>query len=424
MNVRSTHHPAPRSRRGVLAAEITALVLVVVLDLVLMFRTNRLLSGGLPPLVGELVPAVGPAVAVLAGLRRGFPAKVDLVALGVAALSLISSAGSLALRVAGEGRWAYPGVAETLAMALLVGATCRRQPVPRAALVTIVAGTAMVGGPLARFGIDSSNALLAVPAALALGGAVALGLVLRDADVRRRTELADVRAGERLQLARELHDFVAHHVSGIVVRAQAARAIAASPTATPQDPEQVYAEIEAAGAEALSAMRRLVDMLRTTPEPVAVLPGSRFGDAVRKAVDDHAATGASSPNRTVEVAVDIEAEFEDLPVRPELAITAHRVVLEALTNIRKHAPAATSVGVSVRRDEGDVVLAISNDGVEARPGNRPGSGFGLVGITERVTALGGGVHAGAAPGRRWQVVARLPLEPGRMLAEPLPGGAT
>lgn len=421
MNARTTHDRTPPTRRGVLAAEITALVLAVVIDMVLMFRMNIQLTGGVPLLLGEVVPAVGPAVAVLAGLRRSFPAKVDLVGLGVAALSLLSSAGSLALRLSGEGRWAYPGVAEMLAMALFVGASCRRLPVPKAAVVTVVSGIAMVGGPLARYGLNSSNALLAVPAALLLGGAVVLGLVLRDADQRRRTELADVRTGERLQLARELHDFVAHHVSGIVVRAQAARAIAASPTAKPQDPDQVYAEIEAAGVEALSAMRRLVSMLRT-PEPVAVLPGSRFGEAVRKAVDDHGATSAVGPTRAVDVAVDIETEFEDLPVRPELAITAHRVVLEALTNIRKHAPAATRVDVAVGRDEGEVVVRISNDGVETRPANRAGSGFGLVGITERVTALGGGVQAGAAPDRRWQVVARLPLEPGRMLAEQLPGG--
>jgi signal transduction histidine kinase len=417
MNVTTAPDPVSPNRRGVFAAEVTVLAVAVVVDMVLLLRGRPTLSPT-SALLGPLVPAVGPAVAVLAVLRRRFATRMDLLDFAVAGLSLLSTVGTFALRAAEGVSWVYPGVTEILALTLLTGAACRRLPVRKAVAVAIVNGIAMVSAPVARYGIGSPDALLAVPAALLLGGAVALGLVLRDADARRRAELTDVRTGERLQLARELHDFVAHHVSGIVVRAQAARAIAASPTATPQDPAQVYAEIEEAGAEALSAMRRLVSMLRT-PEPIAVLPGSGFGDAVRKAVGDHGVAGATS---TADITVDIADDLEELPVRPELAITAHRVVMEALTNIRRHAPAATRIGVSVGRDEGQVVVEISNDGVEARPANRSGSGFGLVGITERVTALGGGVHAGAAPGRCWHVVARLPLEPGRMLAEQLPEG--
>jgi signal transduction histidine kinase len=403
------HDSAPPHRRGVLVAEITVLVLAVLGDIALEVRIPAV-SGLVPTLLGPVVPAVGPATAVLAVLRRRFPRRVDLLGFSVAGLSLLSTVGSVAVATAGEGPRSYPGSTEVLAMALLTGAGCRSLPARRATGVAIVGLVAMVAAPLVRYGIGSPAALLAVPAATLWGGALALGLILRDADTRRRAELADVRAGERLQLARELHDLVAHHVSGIVVRAQAAAAMAVSPTATAQDPVEVYAEIEEAGTEALAATRRLVGMLRTN-EPVMVLPGSRFGDAVRAAVD---AQTAGHPD----VEIDIAGELDGLPVRPELAITVHRVVLEALTNVRRHAPDATEIIVTARAESGHGVLEIRNDGAGGRTADRAGPGYGLVGIAERVTALGGSVRTGRGHGRYWRVTARLPLEPGRILTVP------
>lgn len=407
--VRTDPGRAPSHRRGVLVAEIAVLLLAASGDIALEARMP-LGTGMVRALLGSLVPAVGPATAVLAVLRRRFPYRVDLLGFGVAGLSLLSTVGSIAIAGAGEGPRSYPGGTEILAMALLTGAGCRHLSARHGSAVAIVSLVAMVAAPLARYGIGSPVALLAVPTAALWGGAVALGLILRDADTRRRAELADVRAGERLQLARELHDLVAHHVSGIVVRAQAAGAVASNPAATHQDPVEVYAEIVAAGAEALSATRRLVGMLRTN-EPLAILPGSRFGDAVRAAVGTRSAADPV-------VDVDIADALDQMPVRPELAITVHRVVLEALTNVRRHATEATEVTVTARTESDDVVLEIRNNGVHGRPANRAGPGYGLVGLTERANALGGSVRAGAAQGRRWRVTARLPLEPGTVLAEP------
>lgn len=389
-------------------AEVAALVLVGLADIVLTFRMKHH-PGVVPGLLGPLVPSAGEGTAVLAVLRRRFPDRVFALGLAVAALSLASTGGSAAIAVAHQGTWAYPGATEVVAMALLTGAASRRLAARHAAGVALAGVVAMVATPVVRYGIGSPVALLAVPAALLWGAAVAVGLILRDADTRRVTDLADVRAGERLQLARELHDLIAHHVSGIVVRAQAARAVAENPSATAQDPVMVYTEIEQAGTEALTATRRLVGMLRAN-EPVAVMPGSGVGDAIRAAVEDH---GALEPELDVEIA----AELDGLTAPPELVITVHRLVLEALTNMRRHAPNATRVTVSATVDGGQLVLDIHNDGAGARTGNRAGSGYGLVGMAERVTALGGSLRAGPERGRSWRLTARLPLDRTGMLTE-------
>jgi hypothetical protein len=170
---------------------------------------------------------------------------------------------------------------ETLAIALLVGAGCRRLSRNAAIALAVCGGVAMTAAPVLRYGVGSSMALLAVPAALLWGGSLALGLILRDADDRRFAALAEVRTAERLRLARELHDFVAHHVTGIVVRAQAARMLAERPDTAGPDAE-VYREIEVAGSDALTAMRRLVGMLRTdAPDPSPSAAGIRAADRPR-----------------------------------------------------------------------------------------------------------------------------------------------
>ncbi|WP_083268319.1 histidine kinase [Lentzea guizhouensis] len=113
---------------------------------------------------------------------------------------------------------------ETLAL-LLVAAAGPAVAAVRAAVLAVAACAAVVLAPIVRYGLDYPAALVPV-AALAWGAAVALGLILRDADARHRRELERIRTEDRLQLARDLHDLVAHHVTGIVVRTRAAQALA------------------------------------------------------------------------------------------------------------------------------------------------------------------------------------------------------
>jgi signal transduction histidine kinase len=129
--------------------------------------------------------------------------------------------------------------------------------------------TAIVGrASRAVIGLDVK--MFAVPGALLWGVGLAFGLVLRDGDARQVAALADQRQAERMRIARELHDFVTHHVTGIAVRARAAQVVAArSPSEV--DHGQAYEEIQEAASASLTAMRRMVGMLRadedTSPTP-------------------------------------------------------------------------------------------------------------------------------------------------------------
>jgi signal transduction histidine kinase len=378
------------TRRGPLLAEIAALVLLAAVDSVTILSAPpaRGLAAGL---VTAVVPGLGPAAAVLAVLRRRFVTRIGLLGGGVVAISLLNTA----LSTLADGHQTPPGLTEIMAIALLVGAGCRRLDRYAAIGLAAAGGVAMTVAPVLRYGAGSWAALLAVPAALLWGGSLAVGLVLRDADDRRLAALAEARTAERLRLARELHDFVAHHVTGIVVRAQAARVIAAAGTDA-----EVFREIEEAGSDALTAMRRLVGMLRTDSRDPAP-----YADGIRAAVLDAASAHDG-------ISPDLPEELDRLTLAPETVTTVHRVVLEALTNVRRHAPEATDVRVAARVQhdpaEDVLVLEVVNDGVRGPSGSRVG--YGLIGMTERVTALGGTLRAGAESGRRWRITVRLPLD--------------
>jgi signal transduction histidine kinase len=396
--VRSEGGSPPRTggtviRRGPLVAEVAALVLCVVADSVAVVGARG--SGGLAAgLATATATGFGPVAAVLAVLRRRLTDRIGPLGGGVVAVSLLDTAIAAVAHPAATA----PGATETLAVALLVGAGCRRTGRRAAAGLAVCGGVAMTAAPVLRYGVGSPTALIAVPAALLWGGSLAVGLILRDADGRRRAALAEARTAERLRMARELHDFVAYHVTGIVVRAQAARVLAGR-SAEPDD--DVFREIEEAGSDALTAMRRLVGMLREEKAPEPPPPAS----GIRAAVLD-AAAGHSG------VATELPGDLDRLDPPPALITTVHRVVLEALTNVRRHAPDATYVRVAARVQHDPVAdmlhLEVVNDGAGEASGG--GSGYGLVGMRERVTALGGTVCAGAESGRRWRITVRLPLD--------------
>jgi signal transduction histidine kinase len=373
-------------RRGLFVAEVGALGVTTVVDSVLAVGYPQ--GGGwTASLLGNVVPYVGTAVAVLAVLRRRFPARIGRLAAAVVGFSLFSTAGGVVVDLLGASPVARPIYTEVLAVVLVVGAGSRRlRPLP-AAVLAVAAGVAVVAAPVVRYGIDSSAALLAVPAALAWGAALAVGLILRDADARRRADLQLVRSNERLQLARELHDLVTHHVSGIVVRAQAARALTGRGD---EEPETVYGEIEEAGAAALVAMRRLVGMLRDDQQALPV-PGATFSEIV------HDAAGSATVEMTPELAA--------LPAPAELSSTVHRVVLESMTNARRHGTRSGAV-VTVHVDRDDLVLDVAN---APAPGPQRPPGYGIIGMRERVSALGGTLETGVRADGRWHTTARLPL---------------
>ena len=379
-------------RRGPLVAEAVTLGLLVVLDSVLTLRSGPAV-GALAGVAMVFVPGLAPVVAVLAVLRRRFPDHTATVATAVSALSLLGTAITAVIAALGERLPPQPSTAEALAIALVVGAACHRLAPKPAFVQAALGGVATVAAPILRYGVGSPEALFAAAAALAWGAALAVGLILRDADARARADVVEVRTAERLRLARELHDLVAHQITGIVVRVQAAHRV----TERQGGDTTAFAEIEAAGAEALSSMRRLVGTLRTDEENLFA-PPSGLASAVDRAVPDDGS-----------VRLEVPDGLADLTAAPEVVTTVHRLITESLTNVRRHAPRATEVCVSVGHDQrNSLTVEVVNDGA-ARPA-RPG-GYGLIGMSERVSAVGGTVQAGPEAGHRWRVAARLPLEP-------------
>lgn len=233
---------------------------------------------------------------------------------------------------------------------------------------------------------------------LVLAGLVAsLAAYLRSLDYRRTVAVADTRREERLAIAADLHDFVAHHVTGILVQTQMARMMA---TTQPEDLDPVLAGIEGAATEALASMRRTVGVLRDADEaerrPVGDLAG----------IEDLAERFASPVQK---VALDRAGVPDDLP--HEVQAAAFRVVQEALTNVRRHAADATEVTVRLALDGDRLTVSVADDGRGGTqlPDAAHGGGFGLVGLKERVTALGGELTAGPRAGYGWEIGAAFPL---------------
>ena len=349
---------------------------------------------------GLVAPIVGVLLAMLVLARRWSPrlAQLSAAALGLSVLvtTVTSALGLPGVRIS---------FTEQLALAVLVIAVLRSCS-PRLALgVAVAAAVAIVGSPILRMS-NGIGTFLAVLSAIGWGGAVAIGLTLRNMAILRSATEEEVRSAERMELARELHDVVAHHVTGIVVQAQAARVV------IPHQPaviNEALIAIERAGEDALSAMRRMVGVLRDQAalragDDTSRNPGTALVDITDLAQRFDANSGL--------VTLRLSDEAATLAAPPGVAMTAYRVVQEALTNVRRHAPEANWVWIELAVDpavEGhQLTVSVRNDGVVG--GNRSfGGGYGLVGMAERVAALGGDLHAAPGPDHTWVVTARLPL---------------
>jgi len=227
---------------------------------------------------------------------------------------------------------------------------------------------------------------------------VAVGAAVRFLVRARRRERDEVRMRERQRLARDLHDTVAHHVSGILMQARAARVVART------DPAAAVGAIEgveAAAARSLEDMRAIVAVLRDERDgPAERSPSFGLADVPRLA--DGRADG-------VPTVVTTSGELEDVDAPVGAAV--YRVAQEAVTNAYRHAHGATAVTVEVATDGDHVRLRVHDDG-RAAPGghgrSRGRTGYGLVGMRERVALLGGTLSAGPDPVGGWTVEAVVP----------------
>lgn len=284
----------------------------------------------------------------------------------------------------------------------------RRAPAMRAVMaimaLTCAVVSAAVLAEIRPAGAQPDRAIAVVGATFALGVTVALGLYLRYRDAARaqqvRAEVMRAQHAERMALARELHDVVAHHVTGIVVQAQAAQQVA------PKDPQTAVAALEqigSSGSEALAAMRRLVRSMRGDL-PVGSTEFSEQA-TVDLGADLRRLVGNSDHGVATQVDLDVSVD-----VPQDVARSGLRLVQEALTNVGKHARDATMVTVTVRTEPARLVVRVHDDAtVDPDPPVGGSDGYGLVGMRERVAVLRGEFEAGPAPNGGWVVEAWLPL---------------
>jgi signal transduction histidine kinase len=329
---------------------------------------------------------------------------LELAAIGVLgvayALRRLSPVGALAvaLLVLVALRWPYPALLPAWSALYLVAVT-RRRAVSLAAL----AGTVLASGYGAT--VLDRGVLLGLIAGLVWAVGYAVGRhrayeqqILRQQVQQTEAELEKARRGvteERMRIARELHDVVAHSMSVITVQAGYGHLVIDQ---EPEKARQALGLIEATGRDALTEMRRLLGVLRAEDQdqPAARTPAPGLCDL------EHLVRGTARAG----VQVHLEITGRPRPLPQGIELSAYRIVQEALTNVVKHA--GTPAGwVSIGYGEHQLSIEITDDG-RARP-DADGHGHGIAGMQERVNLYGGWLRAGPLPGRGFQVLARLPL---------------
>jgi len=275
----------------------------------------------------------------------------------------------------------------------------------RAIVAGTLGGGAVVAGDLTLLLSGGAKLEDTVPAWFMLAAAYGVGFALRGQRIqstllaqraerleREREQKARLAvAEERVRIARELHDIVAHAISVIVVQAQAGQRVLEGEQASARE---ALGTIETTGRQALVEMRRLLGIIRQDRElALAPRPSLAYLDVLAERM------------REAGLPVELHVEGETKPLPPGVELSAYRIVQEALTNALKHAgPASAQVVVRYRPDE--VELEITDDGQGAVDGHA--DGHGLVGIRERAALVGGSVESGSNGGRGYTVRARLP----------------
>ena len=376
------------------------------------------LAGGLSGLnvrtLGGHDPWVAVVVLIAMGLalypRRRYPVAVlaaEAAGVGVlVALGVKLDASFLAVLVSSYSAAAY-GSRRT-GRALLV-----------AALVVALA----VAVPTAVSEAVGMRALVPVPTLIAAAGAWGVGLVirrqfaLRDTAVRALADRASLMAAqqeehaerarleERLRIARELHDIIAHHLSIVVIQSQAAQRVPDEERA-----RQVMAEVERTSRTALDEMRRMLGLLRPGEQDDALAEGGECAPALGLS----GLPDLADRVRGAGLAVTLSVVGEVGATAPQdVGLTAYRVVQEALTNTLRHAGPAASARVTVGCRGGVLDVEVTDDGrgaaAELDGRGSHGTGRGIIGMRERVSGLGGSLSAGPKAGGGYRVHAEIPL---------------
>jgi len=378
------------------AVDIAIAVFFVLLDTGATLAGNSWWPAHPGTLAWVLLGLQAAACASLAARRRAPYAVIGILsAFTLAVTLLISPAG--VLTPAHDGNvWAPFGTTLAAYAPLECGRTRGNQ---RTAIIAIALLTVIVARPW-----QPSIAIIAIAILrVALGPLLALYFEARRRLVQALTERAEraererhllagqARAEERARLAGEMHDIVTHRVSLMVLQAGALQMTA------PDEPTRRAAEeLRAAGCQALDELRDLVGILRTEPDGDESPSASDFAVLVAES------TAVGSPAELVEVGDPALAS-------PVVRRTAYRIVREALTNVRKHAPGARAM-VRVEYDEARIRVSIRNTAPTGQRGALAGtgSGLGLAHLRQRIELVHGTLRAGPEPDGGFRVEATLP----------------
>jgi signal transduction histidine kinase len=356
------------------------------------------LTGQPNPETGEALPLTPPVVVLLVVacaalvLRRRVPVVVWLVTLVAAAASVVLLEG--------------PAPAIVAAMvAVYTVATLRpaRIAVLAAIATPLVLIGAFVGATSAAWLDEATYTLAAVSAmACAIGFAVKGNRALLAAAEERarvaeqtRDEEAQRRVTEeRLRIARELHDVVAHHIAVINVQSGVARHLLDS---DPEAAAEALTHVREASGVVLSEMSTILGLLRTLDDAATDQPAPGLAQ-VDALVDSVRRSGT---------AVTVRTSGSPRELAPGTDVAAYRIVQESLTNAGKHGTGAAEVAVEYRADA--LVIDVANPIPAGYVGGTDGTGHGLVGMRERVAALGGRLDVGPGTDGRFVVHAELPV---------------
>jgi signal transduction histidine kinase len=274
---------------------------------------------------------------------------------------------------------------------------------PRVSVPGAVMGCAVVlcpgGGGLDLVRLRGGNMVPAVVLVTVI--AWFIGNSIRQAQAR--AELVRAQAAtqtvmaERLRIARELHDIVAHSIGIIAIQAGAGHRVF---DASPAEARDTLATIEATSRETLSGLRRMVTGLRRTqPESAAAHapldPAPGLADIERLAAI------------TLDAGVRVDVHWRGIrePLPADIDLSAFRIIQEAVTNVVRHA-STDRCQVSIDQQDGQLSIEVTDSG---RGGTADGTGYGIVGMRERAALLGGDFSAGPRPGGGFRVTARLPV---------------
>jgi len=392
---------------------------------------NRLVVRSGPAADGLLILSASVAIAGVAGVGAGWPDRRGRVVVPAAVAALVSLAATLVHTPREAPQDAFWILTETLALQTLLALVARWATV-RGALTAGSLTAAAAMATMWRITVPSSppdsrevlGAILTWSFGVVL--AAGLGIYLRTLDARRSRSVVEARRAQRMEIARDLHDFVAHDVTGMVVQAQAANVVA------DRDPREAIAalgRIEEAGLRALGSLDHTVRMLGD-------LAVARKGWGA--VADDGSAVVLSARQFSLEDLLGLVGRFTTTDLRPirlrvdtgaepriprEVVSIAYRVLLEALTNVRRHAPASAGVDVHVlvseRATGATLAVHVMNDAAtEDEPalstplrGDGALGGRGLEQLAECVADLGGSFAAGpvdVAGASGWHVSAVLP----------------